>query len=55
MKSQWIWEYLGPRKSLSDSSIFLNGNESKDKSSMADGPLQSTFIEHSLHIIKLQQ
>ena len=35
------------RISVSYSSIFLNGNESKDKSSMADGPLQSTFIEHS--------
>jgi len=36
-----------PRISISDSSIFLNGNESIVESSMADGPLQSTFIEHS--------
>ena len=44
-----------PRISGSDSSTFLNGNESMGEISMADGPLQSTFIEQSKHIYKLQQ
>ena len=36
-----------PRISVSYSSIFLNVNESIDESSIADGPLQSKFIEQS--------
>ena len=48
-------DFTLPRISGSDSSTFLNGNESMDESSMADGPLQSTFIEQSKHKVRFQQ
>ena len=44
-----------PRISGSGFSTFPNGNESMDESSMADGPLKSTFIEQSKHIVRFQQ